>query len=89
MQHHVSEGDLNVFGTADMHLVEAFFLTMGFYGALLAFWTWMVSGHEIGSSSFELWVPLRPAACQQVEQGACNLAGHSLRMSHTDVYKFT
>jgi hypothetical protein len=44
VQHHVSEGDLNVFGTADMHLVEAFFLTMGFYGALLALWSWMVSG---------------------------------------------
>lgn len=42
-QHHVSEGDLTVFGTADMHLLEAFALTMGFYGALLAFWAWRVS----------------------------------------------
>jgi sterol desaturase/sphingolipid hydroxylase (fatty acid hydroxylase superfamily) len=47
-QHHVSEGDLTVFGTADMHLVEAFALTMGFYGALLAFWAWRVRGLEGG-----------------------------------------
>lgn len=43
VQHHVLEGDLNVFGTADMHLVEAFFLTMSYYALYLTVGTAMVS----------------------------------------------
>eukprot|EP00877_Chromochloris_zofingiensis_P014839 jgi/Chrzof1/9609/Cz04g09170.t1 len=64
VQHHVLEGDLNVFGTADMHLVEAFFLTMSYYALYLTVGTAMGSWNPV---MFYVWVIL---------EGNMNMGGH-------------
>lgn len=63
--HHKREGDLNVFNTAEMHLVEAFVLVFGFYGVLLSYY--LVRGS---------WDPISYVIFVLVE-ASMNMEGHT------------
>jgi hypothetical protein len=76
-QHHAHEADLTVFGTAHMHMVEAFGLTMSFYGLLIALYYYRVcKGGGLGGGGgpvCDCWLGRRLRLTWGVRQWAMSL----------------